>query len=301
MVANPNRLAADTLSMEPAITVLTPAPAAGARPILAAAHQRAEGEVRLSAGPDGDRTRLRDFRQAGSLRCLFPRREPGRLDAMLLNTGGGLIGGDRFTVRAEALPGARLALTTQTAERAYAALPGERSVVRTRLNVGAGARLDWLPQETILFESAALDRRLTVSLAAGARLLLVEPLVFGRTARGEQLREARLKDRLVIDREGVPLWRDGIDLAGDVSARLDSGSTAGGARALATLLFVAPEAEAHLDGVRAALPETGGASLVAQDLLALRVLAPDGYSLRRTLLPVLDRLTGGDLPKPWRM
>ena len=265
--------------------------------------QRARGALVLSAArATGDsRTRLRSFRQSGSLRCLFPRRGPGRLDAVLLNTAGGLTGGDRFEVAAEALPGADLALTTQAAERIYAARPGETAAVRTRLTLGQGARLAWLPQETILYEGASLERRLSVTLDPGARLLVVEPLLFGRAARGEELRAARLTDRVSVDREGGPLWRDGIDLEGDVSAQLDRAGVAGGARALATVLLVAPEAESHLAPLRALLPGAAGASLPAPDLLVLRLLARDGHDLRRTLLPVLDRLTGGDLPKSWRL
>ena len=234
------------------------------------------------------------------MRCLFPRRAPGRLDAMLMNTAGGLTGGDAFSLTAEALPGSHLSLTTQTAERIYSALPGMRADVRSGLKIGEDARLDWMPQETILFDSAVLERRMTVSVAPSGRFLFVEPLLFGRTARTEELRAASLTDRFAIDRDGVPLWRDGIDLAGDISAHLDRAAVARGARALATVLLLSPDAESHLAPIRRLLPETAGASLPRPDLLVLRLLAPDGFELRRVLLPVLDRLTGGDLPKTWR-
>ena len=288
---------ADTAPGATPITLLAPSPPAPAAPVL----PRARGHVRLVAQAREDSTALSEFRPSGSLRCLFPRRKDGRLDAVLLNTAGGLTGGDRFGVEASVRPAGHLCVTTQAAERVYAALPGDPARMESRLHVAEGARLDWLPQETILFEGAALDRRLTVTLAPGARLLLVEPLIFGRLARGEVLTRATLRDRVAVDRGGLPLWRDGIDLGPAISALMDRAAIGGGARAMASLLFVAAEAEGHLEPLRAMLPDTGGVSLVGADVLALRLLAADGFDLRRMLLPILDRLTGGDLPKCWRL
>lgn len=218
---------------------------------------------------------------------------------MLINTAGGVTGGDRFDVAARVEPGAALTLTTQAAERAYAAQDGDVGRVATRLDIAAGARMHWIPQETILFDRSALHRRLTVTLAAGATALLAEPLVFGRTAMGEELRAARFHDRIEIRRAGAPLYLDAMRLTGDIAARLDRSHTGAGARAMVSLVYVAPDAEARLAAIRAMLPRTGGASLIGADVLALRLLATDSFELRRVLIPILTRLTGGDLPKAW--
>ncbi len=77
--------------------------------------------------------------------------------------------------------------------------------------------------------------------------------------------------------------------------------TAAGARALATLIFVAREAEGLLEPLRGMLPETGGASLVRRDVLVLRMLATDSLALRKHLIPILDLLTGQKLPKCWTL
>jgi urease accessory protein len=124
------------------------------------------------------------------------------LDATLLNTTGGITGGDRFAWRATAAPGAWLGLTTQAAERAYRARPGETGQVAVTLELAAGARLDWLPQETILFDRSALERRLEADLCGNARLLVVEPVVFGRAAMGERIGAIRFVDRWRIRRDG---------------------------------------------------------------------------------------------------
>jgi len=242
---------------------------------------------------------LGGLRQVGSLKCLFPRHDGAGLEAVLVNTAGGITGGDRFQISAHAGMGSTLTMATQAAERAYAAQPGARGRLVTGLEVSADARLNWIPQETILFDGSALERRLTVTLEPGATVLIAEPLIFGRTAMGEELRSAQVSDRIEIRRAGKPLFLDALSLDGDLAAQLDHPHIAGGARAMASLVYVADDAESHLAALRAALPETGGVSLIGDDLLALRVLAADGFILRQTLVPVLKRLIGGDLPKCW--
>ncbi|WP_112315412.1 urease accessory protein UreD [Rhodovulum viride] len=263
---------------------------------------RAQGEVRLSSKPGPRGSVLAGLRQSGAFKAVFPRAAPlpggTPLDAVLVNTAGGITGGDRFCCTLEAGAGSHLRVTTQAAERAYRAQPGETGQVANRLRVAPGARLDWLPQETILFEGCRLDRSLVVDLAPGARLLLVEPLVFGRAAMGETLRAARFRDRIEIRRGGVPLYLDALRFEGDVAAQLARPAVAAGAGALASLVLVAPEAAAHLAPIRTLLPATGGASLLAGDVLALRLLAPDSYHLRKVLIPVLTRLTEA-LPRSW--
>jgi urease accessory protein len=196
--------------------------------------------------------------------------------------------------------GSRLVLTTQAAERAYRAAHGVARMT-SEVTVAPGGRLDWLPQELILFEGAALERRFTADLSGDAGLLLVEPVIFGRLAMGEALRAARFRDRIEIRRDGMPLYNDALRLEGDIFAYLDRAAVAGGARAMASLVYVGADAEGLLPFVRSTLPGTGGASLLRPDLLVARVVAPDGFALRKTLLPALDRLSRDALPTSWRL
>ena len=233
------------------------------------------------------------------MKLLFPRCAPDAMQAVMINTAGGITGGDRFRVEARAEAGATLTLTTQAAERAYRAQPNETGRLATRLHVEDGARLNWLPQETILFQGSTLSRRLHVTLSGSARLLLCEPLIFGRAAMGEVLTDARFSARIEITRDGAPLYLDSLTLSGDVAAHMARPHIAAGARAMATLIHVNPDAESHLDAIRALLPATGGASLLFPDVLVLRLLAADGFDLRQSLVPILTRLSGAALPRPW--
>lgn len=261
---------------------------------------RALGQATVSSKLRDGRSCIDGLRQSGALKILFPR-ATSALVATLINTAGGITGGDDFRIDALAGPGSTLRLTTQAAERVYRAQSGQTGRMATRLIVGENAQLDWLPQETILFDGAALRRKLHVELVASSRFLMVEPMIFGRTAMAESVTDLALDDRIEIRRDGAPLYLDGVRLHGNAVEQLDRPAVGGGARAMANLIWVAPEAEAQLGPLRTLIGDSGGASLLRPGLLCLRLLAPDGYSLRRMLMPVLDRLTDTQLPTSWRL
>lgn len=244
-------------------------------------------------------TELKDLRQSGALKALFPRTNSNDLQAVLINTAGGITGGDSFRITANAAPNSHLTLTTQTAERAYRAQPDQIGQLHSHLTVGQGARLDWLPQETILFQGCSLQRSLQIDMAADASLLMVEPLVFGRLAMGEVLTDASFTDRIEIRQNGVPLYFDALRLQGDIAARLARPNIAAGAGAMAAVVYVGADAAAHLDPIRAITGDTGGVSLINERLLVLRLLAADSYLLRKDLIPILTLLRNAALPRCW--
>lgn len=246
-------------------------------------------------------TRLRDLRQSGSLRLVFPQTYRQDAEAILVNTAGGITGGDHFSLNIKVQTGATLSITTQAAERAYRAQSGEIARVTTDVSIQDGASLNWLPQELILFERCALQRRLNVDLTPHARLLMVESVVFGRAAMREVLRDVMFQDRIKITRDGRPLYTDGMDLHGDATAHLARRAVASGAGAMASVVMVDPDAQSHLKAVRALLPQTAGASMLADDVLVIRQLATDSFELRRTLIPILEHLSNNTLPNSWRL
>lgn len=224
-------------------------------------------------------------------------RSPARVDAILINTSGGLTSDDSLTLNIDVQAGGTAALTTQAAERAYRAPQGPAHVKST-LTVGDNATAFWLPQELILFDGAHLDRRLTCALAGGARFLMVEPVIFGRAQMGEHLKTLAFKDRIEISRKGAPLYLDALHLTADL---LEQSAIASNAGAMASLIYVGPEAAGHAEALQSRLPAQAGLSLLQDDVLALRLLAADGFALRQTLLPLLDHLTGHTLPTSWRL
>lgn len=260
--------------------------------------QRATGELRVSVKRRGDLSVLDGLRQAGCLKARFPRGlTAGWCDATMVNTSGGVAGGDRLDTAITAGEGARITVAAQAAERFYRALPGSVSGVRTAVTVAANAAVEWLPQETILFDGSALNRRLTVDVTPGASFLGVETLVFGRAAMGERVLTVGLRDLFQVRRGGDLLLHDAIRLDGAADAVLARPATAGGATVISTVVYVAPDAEARLDAVR----ESGDIAASAWNgMLVARILAPDSASARRLVVAALAVLRDGrPLPRAW--
>ncbi|SHH95180.1 urease accessory protein UreD [Marivita hallyeonensis] len=262
---------------------------------------RSHGTLHIAAKSRGaGASAIADLRQQGSAKVLMtPARDA--VEGIILNTSGGLTGGDTLAIQADAQSHARLRLTTQAAERVYRSPDARFARVRNTLTVAEGGRIDWLPQETILFQNGALRRSLRVDMAPEAHALIVEPVLFGRLAMGEVVTEASLLDDLTIRRGDTVIFKDTTRLTGDIAAKLDKPAVGGGARAMALVVYAAPDADRHIDPIRADLPNTAGVSLVHDGCLVLRALAPDGFELRRTLIPILERLSGDTLPRSWRL
>jgi urease accessory protein len=265
-------------------------------------HQRAVGELRIGVRRRGEATVLADLRQQGCLKARFPRAQnTGWTDIITLNTSGGIAGGDRLSTTLSLQPGAQATFATQAAERFYRALPGSRPAqVRTSIEVAAGAAAEWLPQETILFDGCALDRSLDVSLHQTSWFLGVESLVFGRAAMGEQVRQARLTDRIRLRRGEKLLLNDTVRMHGEVAARLAHPAVAKGARASATLVHAAPDAASSLDRLRDAISGAEAGASAWDGLLVARILAPDAAGLRKIVLAALQSLRAcRRLPASW--
>ena len=244
--------------------------------------------------------RLGRLFQQGCSKILLPRSTGPMTEAVIVNTAGGVTGGDVIALSAEAGPNEALSLATQAAERIYRS-SGGAARISTRLRLGAGARLDWLPQETILFDGAALERRLEIDMAADARLLALESLTFGRAAMGETIRRLHLRDDWRMRRDGRLVHAEALRLDAIPQTR----ATMAGVRASATLLYAAPDAEARRDAARAVLSAACPAAVEAgisawRGLLVARLLAPSAQALRAALVPLILHLRGAPLPRVWQ-
>ena len=278
-------------------------------PAGAPARQRSVGRVwlRVAADGAGTATRIADLAESGPSRLRFPRAHGGTPEAILVNTAGGIACGDDFSVALELAAGAGLVLTTTAAEKVYRS-DGPVSAIANRVDLGPGARLAWLPQETILFDRARLRRRFEADLAPDAGLLVFEAVAFGRAARGERVEAGLFEDVWRIRRGGRLVYADSLRLDGPIAARLARPAIGGGAGACATLLDLSPGAEARLDEVRVLLAECGapdggrveaGAS-AWNGHLAIRLLAADLGPLRALAARLLVRYRGLPLPRVWQ-
>ncbi len=274
---------------------------AAAPPPPAVALERARGVARLAVDAEGGRTRLVENYQSGSSKLRFPRRPSSApFEAVLVNTAGGITGGDRFSWSVAIGAHASAAVAGQAAERIYRRSAGD-AAVETVLSVAEGGALDWLPQETILFDRSSLQRTLTAELAPSARLLAVESIVLGRAAMGEVTRDVTVRDSWRIRRGGGLVFADGLRLDGDTTVALAGAATGNGARALATVVLVAPEAESAIDQARAALIDSAGEAGVSawNGMLVARLIATDGQALRADITRLIETLRGRPMPRVW--
>jgi len=272
--------------------------------VAAASLPRAEGELRLGFKRRGPLTVLDTLYQQGCAKARLPNVEAGGWkNAVAINTAGGLTGGDRLSVAVDWRDGAQATVAGQAAEKIYRAATGVAQV-RTRLTAGSGAQAEWLPQETILFDRAALDRDTVVTLMPDSEFLGLEAVVLGREAMGESVRQGALRDAWRVYRGGRLVYADVIAVQGDIAQRFARTAVAKGARVFATILYVAPEAERSLEPVRTALAglaDTRAGASCWDGVLAVRLLAKDGEALLGAIRRALEPLRAGRaLPRVWR-
>lgn len=242
---------------------------------------------------------MRDLRQAGSAKVMLP--HAGAVpEVVFLNTSGGLTGGDRLAYGLAVGDGARAVATTQTAERAYLSAEGVARV-DVALSVGSGGWVDWLPQETILFDGSALERRTRIDLGRGAGCLALEAVVLGRAAMGEVVGRLEFRDRREIWCEGRCVHLEPLAL--DDAALGAGAAVLGGARAFASLVMVGAGV-ADLVGPVRAVAGVEGVSVAASAYdgrLVVRMMARDGWPLRRQIVRALAVLRrGAELPRVWQ-
>ena len=272
-----------------------------AAPLGPGARQRAQAEARATFARFGARTEPQRLFETGGLRWRFPRARAA-CEAVIVNVGGGVAGGDSYRIALTLADKAEVEATTPAAEKIYRS-DGAAARIATELALAPQARLFWLPQETLLFDGARLERRLTIDMAGDASLLAVESLVFGRLAMGESRIDASLRDSWRVSRDGRLVFADETRLA-EAGATLDRRAVGAGARALATVLAAAPKIEARLPELRAALDASSvaveaGASFF-DGLLVARLVSASPGRLRMAVIAAIVALAGRRPPRLWQ-
>ena len=261
---------------------------------------RAFGRIAFSVAATPGGSRRSRVHEAGSFRVRFPNGiNRDTLDAVILNTAGGMAGGDDFGIDIDVGPHAHLTVTTAAAEKIYRSL-GTDTEMAVKLKVSSGGVLAWLPQETILFDQVRLRRRIDIDLAEDSRLLLAEAVVFGRSAMGESVAYGRFTDRWRVRAGGRLIFAETTRLDGEIAQHLARRAVTKGYVAVASIIKY-PGNDDDVAVIRAAADNfTGEVGVSAWNGLAVaRFVAPDGAALRRDLIAVLTALHAGPLPRLW--
>ena len=276
--------------------------------VAAARLERSSGRTRLSFKPALHGTALGELYQQGCCKVRFPRQAHGDLEAVLLNTSGGLTDGDQLTHDICWRPGTRATVTTQAAERIYQAATQDVARVTTRIAIGHDAVACWLPQETIVFDGARFTRSLEIEMTSTSRMVALESTVFGRRAMGETVNSGRLSDRWGIRIDGRLAFSDGFlvddPLTGPVDAYLHRAAVANRAHCLATIVIAAPDRDRIVDRARQAVPPANAvvSATGLGPLVVVRILAQDSQAMRAAVGQIVACLGGildVELPRVW--
>jgi urease accessory protein len=262
------------------------------------AANRVRTRIALSVAASAGRSRVARVHEEGSLRVRFPNPTGAALEGVIVNTAGGVAGGDRYDFDLSVGAGAAMAITTAAAEKVYRSL-GPVSRLEVKLAAEAGASLAWLPQETILFDRASVERSIEVDLAEGSRAVIAESIVFGRTAMGEAVESGRIVDRWRVRFGGRLVYADTLRLEGAIARKLGLTAVARGGRAIATVL-AAPGGEREVETVRSLAERFAGEVGISSwnGLCVARLCAPDSAVLRADMTMLLSAL-GTGVPRLW--
>jgi len=268
--------------------------------------QRGDGVAEIGFARRGTETRLAHLYQRTPCRVLFPERELGDPTlAVLLTTSGGLTGGDKIRVALSVDENAATTFTSQAAEKLYRSL-GPAADIDVALEAKSGAYLEYLPQETIVFDGAKLARRTRAMLAHGSRLFACDLLIFGRAAHDERLEHGSIYDRWQVWRDGALLWTDALSLDGDIAATLRSPFAFAGAEALGTAIYVGSDAATHLPFARKLAESSTGRSGVSfvRGVLLARFFGAPAAAMRADLARYLRAFRAAigwpaRLPRVW--
>jgi urease accessory protein len=284
---------------EPGVKPSAPVRAASPMDSATFAANRAVGRIDLAVKQRGGSTRRGRLFESGPLRVRFPGPPAQEAEAVIVNTAGGVAGGDRLDLRIAVQAGAGLLVSSAAAEKVYRST-GPASEISVRLDVAAGARLAWMPQETILFDGARLIRGIEVDLTGDAQLLLAEAVVFGRTAMHEVVSQGCLIDRWRVRRDGRLIFADCARLDGAIAALLQETAIAAGGLAMATVLLV-PADNAAIAAVRLCGQHCRGEIGISSwnGFALARLCGRDGATLRHDLTLLMSALRGKALPRLW--
>ena len=258
--------------------------------------QRAKGSVSFHCSND----KIKRLHQSGSAKLMLPKTYGEMKEAVLLNTSGGITGGDQFdfTIKVE---NCSILATTQTAERLYRSNT-KPAKINIMLKATKGATLHWLPQETIVFDGANVDRTIRLDMTSDSTCLLAETIILGRQAMGEEIKDCHFTDQWRLYRDGKLFHAEALRMIGDVKEQIAATAGCNNARLLSTIIYAGKDAEEKKGVIRPWLEKASSCTAAScwDDRLVIRILSPHAQSGRSDINHLLQVIRNQPLPRVWQ-
>jgi urease accessory protein len=265
--------------------------------------QRANGLGRIVLRGSAGRTEVVDVYQKFPTRIMLPTIDDDAIkEAVVINAAGGVAGGDRLEFDVTVLGDSRVTVTSQAAEKIYRALDRPAQIL-TKLKACDAGRLAWLPQETIIFDSARIRRQTEIDLSTGTELMALEWLVLGRTAHGEEVKRGNICDRWLVKRDGRLVWADSFRITEETFPHLRRRALLSNYRVIGTLVYFGPNLERRLETLREVARSLGCncAATLVNGLIVVRLAAETSSEVRILLICMLQHFGRESDPGPFRV
>ena len=253
--------------------------------------QRAIGKLEISFLNTDEETSICDLHQSGSLKVLIPKAKSTYAEAVLINTGGGIVGGDYLSVEVNAFNETKTWVTTQASEKVYRS-DGELSHLKSRINIGNNSTLFWCPKETILFNNSKFKRNLEFNIKTSSKLFIVENVVFGRLASGELDADCFFFDQWRIKRDEKLIFAENFLFENKKS--MYRKTNLGDYRSLLNIVYVSKDSNNYLNKMRNIISAGNifGEASCWNDFIYLRALANNTVEFKKTIEEILILLVG---------
>ena len=260
--------------------------------------ERATGT--LKATIIGSQNRIGELYQEGSSRIFFPKNFSKIKECVVINTAGGITGGDKFECSIEAAEESSIVVTTQASEKIYKASNGSAEVEATFF-VRKNSKLLWLPQDTILFSKSDLSRKITIRIEDNSEFLAFDQIVLGRSAMGENIKKSNFNDNwkiykgdklIYFDQSG---WKESVPLH---CAGLK------GIKSYASFYYVGAKAVAYeqkLKNMKKDNENVYFGSSLRNDCLLVRMFGSDAKAIKDRAIDLLLEIWQVDTPNVWKV
>ena len=254
-------------------------------------YQRAKGKLKISFMNSNDETSIHDLYQSGALKVLIPKSKSKYAEAVLINTGGGIVGGDNLSIEVEAAKKTNTWITTQASEKVYKS-SSEQSILNTKVTLEDNSTLFWCPKETILFHNSKLIRNLDFDIKSSSKLLIIENIVFGRLASGELNADCFFSDHWRIKRDEKLIFAENF-LFEDKKTMYRK-TNLGDYRSLLNIVYVSKDSNNYLNKMRNIISAGNifGEASCWNDFIYLRALANNTVEFKKTIEEILILLVG---------